>query len=345
MVFKKQNVPYDLGTPTGQSNMSVAIDRVPRGNNTTVYYAMELAAERVKYVRKKVAKNDPKTRYYIFLLTDGLDNGSSAVAKSEKRILFDKTPEQYKKRVQKKLKSAMGWFGKNTFEVYPLLYEGEDLQETKEMNGWTESKLQEVLAQEMSCFRYSSKGKAPDVIIGRNYEAIMSKLRKTLEISNYTFRVPKGYSGKKIRMNFENSKGEKVTMTAMLKKSFFSYKLTDIKFSNGVTIRDNKTTLSSLPKDDKINKFFLLEDIRLDSVAYRPVSITQDYEAGGYWNKNSEYEEVQEDAINTYIIFVIDGSNSLDGKNGQMHGFEEETKRAKEILGIMTPSKKQRYQD
>lgn len=345
MNYKPQSAPYNLLTEDGKIGMQGAIYRVPRGNNTTAYYAMELAAQRVKYIRKKIAKNDPNTRYYIFLLTDGLDNASPQVAKNDKRVFFSMTPEQYENRVRRKLKNAMGWFGKkNEFVVYPMMYEGEDMQESKNNNKLSQEEFDDLLKRKMDCFRYSSLGKdkAPDLISANDFSSIIEELKKQLALSSYTFKVPKSYAGKKIRMTFLDSINREVTVTATLKKSFLSYSLCDIKLSNGATIRDGKTTLNSINLDesDNVNAYFVIEDFRLGGIAYYPDGqrVTQDYEAeSGFWQRNSEYQEASEDAINTYFILVIDGSKSLDGKNGQNKGFEEETRMARKILSILAP--------
>lgn len=347
MNMKPQSEPFDL--KKGEKHkMYQAMDKVPRGSNTTAYYAMELAAERVKYVRKKIAKNDPNTRYYIFLLTDGLDNASPQVAKNDKRILFSVSPEQYQKRVHRKLKSAMGWFHKNTYEVYTLMYEGEDAEETMRINRQTRKEYETMLKEDMECFRYASNGEAPELIHGTNFDYIIEKVRERLDRSSYTFRVPISYKNKKIKMEFENNKGEKVTLTAMLKKSLLSYYLTDISLNgngNGnATISKEVTTLQANPtylKTDNVNAYFVLEDFRLNDIAYSPVGnlVTQDYEykpGSGIWVRNSEYHEVTDQAINTYFILVIDGSSSLDGKNHDKNGFEEEKKMAKKIMRIMS---------
>lgn len=341
MNLKEQGNPYDLLQPGDREMMELSIVNVPRGNNTTAYYAMELAAERVKYVRKKIAKNDPKTRYYIFLLTDGLDNASSQVAKNDGRIWFNRTPEQYQKRLQKKLKSAMGW-SKNTFEVYTLLYEGEDMLEAKQQNNYSDEDFDKKLKEEMKCFRYSSHSNAPELISANDFETIFSELQKTLNNASYIFKVPKSFAGKKIRLKMQNEEGDTISFTAKLEKALTSYRLVEMKFSDSVTSDVKSGTLTSetsYEDVDNINAYFVIDDFRLKGVAYRPVkrTVTQEYESSpGFWQRNSEYSEVTNESINTYFILVIDGSRSLDGKNHDKNGFNEETELAKKILKIMS---------
>ena len=325
MNLKDQSDPFNLLGDEGKREMKTSIDRVPRGENTTAYYAMELAAMRVKYIRKKVAKRDPKTKYYIFLLTDGLDNASPQVAKSDGRTLFTISPEKYQKRLQKKMKRAMGFWSKNTFEVYPLVYEGEDMQESKKMNNLTDREYEAKLREWMACFRYSSNGEAPEMISASSFETIIESLKERLVENSYTFKVPKSYSGKKIRMEFRNGSGTlETTLTADLKKSLGKYYLENIQLTKGATISTYGRIASESDFPDNVNAYFTIKDFKLNGKAYQPKNsnITQDYEAqSGYWQRNSEYSEVQNKSINTYFILVIDGSRSLDGKNHDKNGF------------------------
>ena len=347
MNMKHQNNPYDLRDANGFASLETEIKSVQRGDNTTAYYAMELAANRIKYVRRKIAKNDPNTKYYIFLLTDGLDNASPEVAKDEKMFLFHRTPEQYQKRVHNKLKSAMGFWNKNLFEVYPMLYLGSDLKETQRMNGITMDSLKRYMANEMECFRYSTRGQehAPEVYQADNFADIMRELEKRFRTSTYTFRVPKSYAGKEIRMNIlmkgKNGQTTKIPfLTARMKKSLFSYTLTDIEFHNGfsATLNESKTIKSY---DEGVNAFFVLTNLRYENEAYypKPADVSQDYKStSGVWQMNSEYREVTEQAIDTYFILVIDGSSSLDGKGTNNQGFKEETGIALKLIKILNPN-------
>ena len=144
-------------------------------------------------------------------------------------------------------------------------------------------------------------------------------------------------------MEFEDNRGRKVTMNATLTKSMSTYTLKDISFSDGVTIKDRKISLKSVEynQSDNVNAYFVIEDFRLNGIAYYPAGkkVVQTYEAEpGFWQLNSEYEEVTESAINTYFILVIDGSKSLDGKNNKQNGFAEEIEMANTIKDILSPS-------
>lgn len=80
--FMPQSNPYDLLNPSERNEMDKFIRSIPDGQNTVGYYALDMVLDRIKYVRKKVMHKDPETKYYIVLLTDGLDNGSTVVAQN-----------------------------------------------------------------------------------------------------------------------------------------------------------------------------------------------------------------------------------------------------------------------
>lgn len=338
MNMKPQSPPYDLTKKDGENAMKTAIDKVDRGENTAAYYAMELAAKRVKYIRKKVAKKDPQTRYYIFLLTDGLDNASPEAAKHDKRVLFTRTHNQYKKRLHRKLRFAMGLFGKNKFEVYPILYEGDDIEKTKKT--MSPEQYERMLADEMDCFRYSSEGKdkAPQLLHKDDYQVILNQLKETFNSSSFTFKVPKSYAGKEIRMNFVDERGKEVVMTAKLKKKLFSFVLKDIHFSNGCTIGNLRPV--DLYPNDYANTYFVIEDFKLNEKAYYPIEnkVKQEYKYENSWVLNSEYTSVTKAAIDTYFVIVMDGSRSLDGLNHDKDGFKEEQRMARNIIKILEES-------
>ena len=324
--------------------------RIPRGDNTTAYYAMELAAERIKYIRRQHAKHDPQTKFYIFLLTDGLDNGSPTYAQQKRKILFNISEEKYEERLQKKFKKAMGR-SKNTFETYPMLWVGDDMKNILKENNQKGKDARGWLEKQMKCFRYSSVGEAPKLITSTSYERILTELKKIFVSSNYTFRVPKSYNNKKIRMTFENEEGEKISLTGTLRRKGSSYLLDNIAFDNPRATylktsqfcsKDGKSLISHEPPQDEksayMNAYFTIEDLRLGNSSYFPLpeKVEQRYESRSMWILNSEYREITKTTINTYFILVLDGSNSLDGKYQKTNGFEQEIDMAITILDILT---------
>ena len=99
--FKKINNtmytdPYNLLSSNGRSNMDAFIRNIPDGQNTVGYYALDIALDRVKYVRNKIMHKDPETKYYIILLTDGLDNGSVVAAQNHHKGIYKKIGQKEK---------------------------------------------------------------------------------------------------------------------------------------------------------------------------------------------------------------------------------------------------------
>ena len=102
---KKQLLPYNLLTLTGKIDMDKFIRNIPDGQNTVGYYALDIALDRVKYVRNKVMHKDPETKYYIILLTDGLDNGSTVAAANHHKGNY-KDIDGYVKKLNKKFSKS-----------------------------------------------------------------------------------------------------------------------------------------------------------------------------------------------------------------------------------------------
>lgn len=333
---------------TEQSKLQTELYLTPREDMTAVDYAMVLAAKRVNYIRRRIAKNDPNTKYYIFLLTDGTDNVSPEMAKREYDVLFPKTAEKYEARVQNKLKGAMGLFAKNQFEVYPMIFVGEDMQETQKTNKVSDEQFKKFIDNKMEHFRYSSVGEAPKVIQATDYGDLIKELRKKFGSPAYRFRIPTSYTGKQIRMTLEDRNGNKATLTGTFKKEMANYVLSDVQIK-GITIdintpytKDNGKIIVATDAYNG-NAYFTLNDLRVNSVdPYFPVceKATQEVNFSGMWQLNSEYNEKNELIIDTYFMIVLDGSKSLDGKNGTQKGFEKELKMANDIvMMVLNPNK------
>lgn len=349
--LKEQSAPFDLTTREGVYDIQYFIrNDVPRGTNTSAYYAMELACDRIKYVRKHVAGNDGNIKYYIFLLTDGLDNNSGQAALNAKQHVFP--VKDYPKLLQKKLHKAMGW-SKNTFEVYPMLYEGDDIKSIMSENNMDEKSYQQMLREQFECFRYSSTGEAPELIYADNFEEIFSELRKKFVSSSYEFRIPKSYAGHKIRMKFVNIEGKEAEMTGFLKKSLGSYSLEDIEVNGmSINIKDSKYAIqngkgikaSERQDPSKSNVFFYIEGLELNGNAFivgnGNEDVKQYYQNNGIWIVNSEYSTENYATLLSYFIIVIDGSKSLDGINNNSNGFVKEQEMALDIIDLLVPRKK-----
>lgn len=348
-----QSEPYNLLQDDDIRQMKEFIDKeIPRGTNTSAYYAMELATERIKYVRKYSAKRDKFTKYYIFLLTDGLDNSSAQAAMNSGLTLMPLEADQYPERLQKKLRKAMG-NSRNTFEVYPMLYEGDDIRGIMQANNLDTAAYHNYLRSKFECFRYSTTGHAPELIFSDNYQQIFAEMRDRFISSAYEFRVPKSYAGRQIRMCFVDKKGNKGELVGDFCRNGSSFTLENIRL-DGITINmvssayaaNDGRTLVAVTTNDSTNSnvFFRIEELQRDGRAFvvgdGHRDVTQYYRDNGLWIVNSEYNSERIVNLDTYFILVIDGSRSLDGPDGNSDGFNAELRMAQDIVDlVLAPSK------
>lgn len=333
--LETQKEPYDLMTEGGVAAITSYINNeIPRGKNTAAYYAVETACDRIRYVRKHQASGDKFTKYYIFLLTDGLDNNSSEAAKKDYETLFRITPEKYRERLQKKLRKAMGW-QKNLFEVYPMLYEGDDIKAIQTANNLDTGQYYQFLRNKFECFRYSSTGNAPPLIFSSDYEEIFSQMKDKFISSSYEFMVPKSYEGRRIMMKFRSEKGDEGVLTGLFRKKGFRYVIEDMEMT-GMTM---KLADQSFHHSEGSNVVFRMEEIMRNGLAFvvgdGAKDVQQFYEEDGLWIVNSEYYTEKKVNMDTYFILVIDGSTSLDGRSGATTEFDKEKEMARKIINLI----------
>lgn len=330
-----QKEPYDLMTSEGVQLMTTYVNNeIPRGKNTAAYYAVETACDRIRYIRQHQAKGDKFTKYYIFLLTDGLDNNSSEASHKDYETLFRVSPDKYRERLQKKLNKAMG-LSKNLFEVYPMLYEGDDIKAIQTANGLDTAQYYQFLRNKFECFRYSSTGNAPPLIFSSDYEEIFSQMKDKFVSSSYEFMVPKSYLGRRIMMKFMSDKGDEGVITGIFKRDGIKYVIDDLEVT-GMTLR---MTDQSFQNSDGSNVMFRMEEMMKDGRAFvvgdNTSDVRQFYEEDGLWIVNSEYNSEKKVNMDTYFILVIDGSTSLDGRGGTTTEFDKEKEMAEKIIQLI----------
>lgn len=206
----KQKGPYELVTPNNPQHgddqifeMENIIKETEPEQNTAALYAMDMALDRIEYVRKHYRKGDPDTKYYIIFMTDGLDNISAQVAKKNNRGNY-KTTEKYQKGIEKRIEKISGHKkkSKNQFEIYPIVFTGTDLGEIQ--NSVNSTKFKEFIDKNMGWMRGSSNGldNAPQIIYENNFDTILNKFKNLFIASGFEFHIPKGYEGKEIEMSF-----------------------------------------------------------------------------------------------------------------------------------------------
>ena len=318
--MKLQSKPVDM--LKNASEMDRTIQKViPRGNNTSLYYATDIAIDRIQWVRKKIAKRDKATKYYLFLLTDGLDNASVYTAKVNKQAVVS-SPENYRERIESRLRHTTGVFkNRNDLTVYPMLRVGKDIQQIAVDNNLSESDFKDYLNRQFACFSYSSDGEVPELIQEKDWKDIEKVVENRIVNNTLDFRVAKDYKGKRIRMTITDQNGVKGTIEGTLKSFFGNYRLVDvatlgvdIDTRNSVFVKQHGKVLNAI-KDNKNdgNIFFTVSGLSESEGGkmFQPKQVRQSIYDGELWQANTEYEQKPDVRPNAYCIFVIDGSLSL----------------------------------
>lgn len=303
-----------------KNKMMNFIENTQMGKNTAGIYAIDLALDRIKYVKKHILKRDINTKYYIIYLTDGLDNISCQVAMDNGQGFY-KNPEKYKTKMEKKITKVSGCKKKvqNPFEIYPVLYTGTDLRVAQKQT--TKDKFKLFVDENMGWSRGSSRGidNAPNVIADTSFDKILDIFKDEFNASGFEFHVPKGYIGKEIKMEFDDGNKKTILFANFIKKGG-KYLLKDINMENGlasdVKLKPGKTLeLKAINNKDKNAKLaiFRLEKPKCDGKSYYidKNKTAQFVNDKGVLINNSEYDSQSKGAIDTYFIVVLDASRSL----------------------------------
>ena len=343
--LRDQSQPIDLlyDTPSMQQALDVVI---PRGNNTTLYYATDLATDRIKWVRRKVANYDKETQYYLFILTDGLDNASVQVAKNNKQVRVS-SPERYRERIERKLKSATGLLRNGSdLTTYVLLCKGKDLLQMAKDNELTDEQFENYLDKQFECFRYATRGEVPELIQEKDFPTIEKVLEDRLVNNSLDFRVAKDYRNKRIRILMTDPNGHKATLEGTLKRNIVGrYKLVNVSEEGIIkdslrtdrTRQKGRTLMAHKGSSKDENIFFTISGLKYSdgSKMFKPSTVKQSFYDGQLWQANTEYEQKPYIRPNAYCIFVVDGSMSLTDKD-----IEAEKTCIKKILSLINPGTK-----
>lgn len=326
-----QSEPYRLYGKNGVNNtdlnnMKQFIRGKETGNATAGYYALDLGLARTEYVRKHQFKNDPYTKFYIIYMTDGLDNASIQVAKNHKQLWFTSEETAYAKQIQRKMKRVMGVFKlqQNTFQVFPIMFLGEDMQANMKKRGAnTLEERKRLAAEDMQYYRGASKGTTiPEVLVETDYKQVVKGFEGVLASSGFEFHVPVGYRNQRIRMTLTNDQGKKIQIEGVLKKSWGSWYLKEITYSDGVTIPDQRymyrknplkevAAVNSKNASKSLAAVFRLDDIRLDGKNFKVKTAVQEHRRNTYFETNTEYELYKRNLSDCYVMLIMDVSNSL----------------------------------
>jgi hypothetical protein len=264
-------------------------------------------------VKKKYMGRCPNTKYYILFFTDGKDNISAT---------NDKSYAKYNKKIEKKMKKTMGIFNKkNSFQSFAMLLVGPDLQK----DNYTNEQLNTMLTP----FTGSQNNIRPAVIKAENIDEILEKFKDEFTTQSFSFYIPKGYEGKKIKMILKNSSNVEVSFEGDFVKKGGKYYLQNITTSDGFKFEMERSnsismTKSMFKKSDRIN--FQIKDLKKDGKGFVTIAnkgyITQQYMDMGAYRFNSEYSPDATQITDAYILAIIDCSESL-GK---------ETTKAKQMM-------------
>lgn len=326
--LKYQSVPYKLYYQGSVRNEDIQkmkdfIRADHQGKFTAGYYALDLGLDRVRYIRKNYFKHDQNTKFYIIYMTDGLDNTSVQVAKNNKQIFFTNRAEGYAKHIQRKIKRTMGVFKirQNTFKIFPMMFLGNDIMSNMNKRGLTSIEdIKNAVKEDMKYYRGSSKGTStPEVLLGTNFLEITQDFEEMFESSGFDFYVPVGYRGENIRMNLEDADGKEIQIEGTLKKKWFMWCLTNIKYPNNVTIPDQRLLYRGKPlkelyasnrNDMKATQAnFRMDDIKLNGKNFKVSYTSQDH--GKYYETNSEYDAYKRNNNDAYVLLIMDESGSL----------------------------------
>lgn len=355
-----QTDPYVLYSGENHSvnrnNMFRIIQRIKNTemeNNTAGIYAMDLALDRIRYIRNNQLKNDPNARYYIIYMTDGLDNISCEVARNNQHGRYA-TPEKYKEKIKKEIADISGYKKKtqNPFEIYPVVFTGSDLDAVKRDNNLTEEEFNDFIEEKMGWLRGSSRGpeNASPIIADADFDIILERFMEEFHASGFEFHVPKGYVGNTIIMKFEDENHQQTELIGKFVKKCNKYYLRDVQLRGGLEIgvkpkNGNPLELTAINNKDKESELakFRLEKPRCNDKTYFIVNnkenddkeyvqqYVQQYVNGNEIRvKNSEYVSQSKGSIDTYFILVFDSSKSLKSEM-----FEKEKETAIEMIKVI----------
>ena len=301
-----QSDPVSLYTKNGVDKKEVAnlksfIRQKKQGHQTTGYYALDLGLDRIEYC---MSLND---------------------------LLW----------IQKKIKNTMGVCKprQNTFQIFPILFVGKDMQANLAKRGLTTKEdILKAANEDMQSYRGASKGAAvPEVILGTDFKEITRDFQELFASSGFEFYVPTGYRNQRVRMILENDKKEKIQIEGTLKKKWFKWCLTDIEYPDNVTVMKSASgkpkpikELYAINDSKELSAVFRLEEIHLNDKKFHIKHATQEH--GKYFETNTEYELSKLANTNAYVLLIMDESTSLGDQT------KNEQKAMEDILDIVLKS-------
>ena len=314
--WRKQSPPFDLihgdgsTRSEGETEMRTVVYGLQQGDQTSAYYALDAALNRVEHVQRKFMDNDPDSKYYVIMLTDGIDTK-----------VADKTT--FNKKLQDKMSTLMKKYSffnlfkskkpntTNTFETYVLLYKGKDLKETN----LTDAQLKTLLNPYIGTQNVTETPEERNdrIIIKEDINELVNILEEKLVSRSFRFRVPVGFNGESIKMVFTPKDGANpIYFEGYLEENT----LKNIKTSDGFTMKlPSYGYLSGYNVGNGLIQFEV-EDLKLNGKPYKVNRdvVNQWHKMLGTYAYNSEYSSRTASHKNAYLIVLLDGSKSFREK-------------------------------
>jgi len=348
---RSQRKPHNMETQTGMEDFLVDIRDLPSGANTAALYALDIGLDRIVHVKNNFMQNDLYSRYYLIFLTDGLDNVSVDLAQRNRRGLFTNTNE-YVEALQERMSNLFTVTTSvrdpvtnlynshskpnttNSFQSFVLFYKGNDIIKS----GYTDEELNQLVMP----FTGSQNEQRPSLIMSDDLNLLYEEFENEFGLS-FSFNVPKGYEGKRIRMLLNDEKkiwfeGDLVkeiksvqsgrnevinTMENITTSNDFSsgqrgrnevvYTMENVTTSNGFSFNNSKITMDNSILDNNSNTVpFIINGLKLNNKSYivRPDdNVQQWFYDDNKLRLNSELKKSNKK--NAYILFILDTSFSF----------------------------------
>jgi len=335
--LRKQSEPFNLFIEYKNKYddpMYKSVYGLKQGFHTVSFYALDMALDRIEYVqkKKKIMEHDPDAQYYVFMLTDGLDDYSGSLAKQNNSWKYrgQEVPviqKNYGDYLQKRMNNLMKKYlffnlikkpsTTNKFKSYVLLYKGKDIKESP----LTDEDLRTLLLP-FCASQNVPESEKPTPIIDENFDGLLEKLSEELVSNTFAFGISKGLEGQKVKMILNGIKNEdvdnlskQVSITGDFILSNGSYQLKNIQYSNGLTTESNSTTIYGSSRGNDV--VFYLDNLKLNGKKYKVILnkvIQYNERIKGKLVWNSEFVPKNYSAKNTYFIVILDGSESFREK-------------------------------
>jgi hypothetical protein len=308
------------------------IHSLGRGSNTALFYSMDVALDRIKAIFRNSVRDtrntlvrDTDTRYYIVILTDGLDNISTQLARNSGRGRYNNVDE-YAAKLQERMSTV---FGKgnttNIFQSYVLVFKGADLLG----NGFTDA----VIRGRMAPLTGAQNAPRPQPIVSDDTRELLTQFvtqfRETYTYTSFSFLIPKGYADKNSRVSMQlvDAFGNDCAFEGTFVRGsggFLSgegrYTFEDIQTSEGFTFTELETGVlkEDITEKNPTNARFTITHLRHKNTLYEVADNKQYIYDDGAWRMNSERSGAGGKDRNAYVLLLLDRSSSLTDEDVQM---------------------------